>query len=173
MQPMNDEQAVADAFSDVLAANRAHAKTFSPVAAAGIARRELAVVTCMDSRIDPLAMLGLAPGDAKILRNAGARVTDDVLRTLVLAAYLLGVRRVMIVAHTGCRMAGCTEEDIHQAVAAAGGPDTTSLSFLTTTDQEAALRTDVGRIQAWPYLTDLVVGGFIYDLHTGALRRIV
>jgi carbonic anhydrase len=173
VHPANSEPADADAFADVLSANRAHAETFSPVAAAGVARRELAVVTCMDSRIDPLAMLGLAPGDAKILRNAGARVTDDVLRTLVLAAYLLGVRRVMVVAHTGCRMAGCNEADVHEAVAAAGGPDTTSLSFLTTTDQEAALRTDVGRIQAWPYFTDLIVGGFIYDLHTGALRRVV
>ena len=173
MQPENQPKSEPDVFADVLAANRAHAETFSPVAAAGVARRELAVVTCMASPIVPLGMLGLAPGDAKILRNAGARVTDDVLRTLVLAAYLLDVRRVMIVAHTGCRMSGCTEEDIHEAVAAVGGPDTTSLSFLTTTDQEQSLRTDVGRIRSWPYLTDLTVGGFIYDLHTGALRRVV
>ena len=170
---MTQQPGEPDPFADVLAANRAHVETFSPVAAAGVARRELAVVTCMDSRIDPLAMLGLAAGDAKILRNAGARVTDDVLRTLVLAAYLLGVRRVMVVAHTGCRMAGCTEEDVHEAIAASGGPDTPSLSFLTTTDQEQALRTDIGRIRAWPYLNDLVVGGFIYDLHSGALRRVI
>jgi carbonic anhydrase len=173
VHPLNQEPAEADAFADVLAANRTHAETFSPVAAAGVARRELAVVTCMDSRIDPLAMLGLAPGDAKILRNAGARVTADVLRTLVLAAYLLGVRRVMVVAHTGCRMAGCTEADVHEAINAIGGPDTTSLTFLTTTDQEQALREDVGRVRAWPYLHDIAVGGFLYDLHTGALRRIV
>ena len=174
MHPLNDDAAAgADPFADVVAANRLHAQAFSPVAAAGVARRELAVVTCMDSRIDPLAMLGLAPGDAKILRNAGARVTDDVLRTLVLAVYLLGVRRVMVVAHTGCRMAGCTEGDVHRAIAANGGPDTTSLSFLTTSDQDEALRTDVGRIGAWPYLTELAVGGFVYDLHTGALRRVV
>jgi carbonic anhydrase len=173
MQTVDDIAPDEDPFADVLAANAGHVKVFSPVAAAGVARRELAVVTCMDSRIDPLAMLGLQPGDAKILRNAGARVTDDVLRTLVLAAYLLGVRRVMVVAHTGCRMAGGTEDDIHKAIAAVGGPDTTSLSFLTTTDQQESLRTDVGRIRSWPYLTDLVVGGFVYDLHTGALRRIV
>jgi carbonic anhydrase len=173
VHPVNQPRTEPDAFADVLSANRVHAETFSPVAAAGTARRELAVVTCMDSRIDPLAMLGLEAGDAKILRNAGARVTDDVLRTLVLADYLLGVRRVMVVAHTGCRMAGCTEDDIHEAVAAVGGPDTTSLSFLTTTDQEQSLRTDVGRVRSWPYLTDLIVGGFIYDLHTGALRRVV
>ena len=92
----------------------------------------LAVVTCMDSRIDPLRMLGLAPGDAKIVRNAGARVTDDVLRTLVLASYLLGVNRVMVVPHTDCRMTVDAEDDVHRAVAATGGPDTRSLSFLTT-----------------------------------------
>jgi len=173
MQPAEGAPFSADPFADVLAANAEHASTFSPVAAAGVARRGLAVVTCMDSRIDPLAMLGLQPGDAKIVRNAGARVTDDVLRTLVLAVYLLGVQRVMVVAHTGCRMAGATEGDVHEAIAASGGPDTTSLSFLTTTDQEKSLRTDVGRIAAWPYLPELVVGGFIYDLKTGQLNRVV
>src|SRR3954470_15789791 len=142
VHPANNEPAEADDFADVLSANRAHAETFSPVAAAGVARRELAVVTCMDSRIDPLRMLGLAPGDAKILRNAGARVTDDVLRTLVLGDYLLGVERVMVVAHTNCRMSGGTEQDVHEAIRAAGGPDTRSISFLTTTDQKDSLRQD-------------------------------
>jgi carbonic anhydrase len=126
----------------------------------------------MDSRIEPLAMLGVAPGDAKILRNAGARVTDDVLRTLVLATYLLGVERVMVVAHTRCRMAGGTEEDVHRAIRDAGGPDTRSISFLTTDDQERALRADVQRVQSWPYLRDVAVGGFIYDLADGRLRRV-
>ena len=60
----------------------------------------------MDSRIDPLRMLGMAPGDVKILRNAGARVTEDVLRTLVLACYLLDVNRVLVMPHTRCRMVG-------------------------------------------------------------------
>lgn len=162
-----------DPFDDVLAANAEHVKSFAPPATAGVAAKGLALLTCMDSRIDPLAMLGLRPGDAKILRNAGARVTDDVLRTLVLASYLLGVNRVMVVAHTGCRMAGGTEDDVHRAITEAGGPDTTSLSFLTTTNQEESLRVDVRRIQAWPYLKDLAVGGFIYDLATGALKRVV
>ena len=162
-----------DAFADVQQANREHAATFTPVAGSGKAARALAVLTCMDSRIDPLAMLGLRPGDAKILRNAGARVTDDVLRTLVLAVHLLGVTRVMVVAHTGCRMAGCTEDDVHALITGAGGPDTSSLSFLTSVDQEAALHTDVNRITAWPYLPGLAVGGFVYDLGTGALRRVV
>ena len=161
-----------DFFADVLIANAAHVQRYQPVAREGKAAKRLALLTCMDSRIDPLAMLGLAAGDAKILRNAGARVTDDVLRTLVLASYLLGVDRVMVVAHTNCRMAGGSEDDVHKAVAEAGGPDTRSLSFLTTDDQDSAVRHDVQRIRSWPYLPGLAVGGFVYDLATGALRRV-
>jgi carbonic anhydrase len=160
-----------DLFADVLAANAAHAARFRDTGLQARASKGLAVLTCMDSRIDPLAMLGLRPGDAKVLRNAGARVTDDVLRTLVLARYLLGVDRVMIVAHTGCRMAGCDEEDVHAAIHAAGGPDTRSISVLTAADQEAALRADVQRVRSWPYLGDIAVGGFVYDLSTGLLTR--
>jgi len=161
-----------EVFADVLAANRRHAETFEASPLEGTAAKGLALLTCMDSRIDPLAMLGLSRGDAKILRNAGARVTDDVLRTLVLASYLLGVRRVMVVAHTRCRMAGGSEESVHEAIHAAGGPDTRSLAFLTTRDQQEAVRSDVQRIRSWPYLADVVVGGFIYDLDTGLLTPV-
>jgi carbonic anhydrase len=161
-----------DTFADVLAANEAFAERFQHRDLEARAAKGLGVLTCIDSRIDPLAMLGLAPGDAKILRNAGARVTDDVLRTLVLGSYLLGVERVMIVAHTKCRMADTTQEDVHDAIQAAGGPDTRSITFLTTVDQEAALETDVQRVQSWPYLGNVAVGGFLYDLDTGRLRRV-
>src|SRR3954449_1990820 len=110
-----------DTFSDVVQANTAFADDYSLGGLEARAARGLAVLTCMDSRIDPLRMLGLKAGDAKILRNAGGRVTDDVLRTLVLARYLLGVDRFMVVAHTKCRMAGSTEEGVHDAIEAAGG----------------------------------------------------
>ena len=159
-------------FGDVLAANQAYARSFPHAGLAPHAARGLAILTCMDSRIEPLAMLGLRPGDAKILRNAGARVTDDVLRTLVLASHLLGVERAMVIAHTKCRMAGGDEEDVHRAIAEAGGPDTRSLSFLTTTDQEASLRADVQRLRSSPYLTRLEVGGFIYDVDSGGVRQV-
>jgi carbonic anhydrase len=159
-------------FEDVLAANAAYVERFDRGGLKGRAARGLAVLTCMDSRIDPLGMLGLQPGDAKILRNAGARVTPDVLRTLVLATYLLGVDRAMVVAHTDCRMAGGTENDVHEAVRAAGGPDTRSMSFETTTDQRATLELDVQRIRSSPYLDGLTVGGFVYDVHTGRLQQL-
>ncbi|MFV0461326.1 MAG: beta-class carbonic anhydrase [Actinomycetales bacterium] len=159
-------------FADVLEANLEWASTVPQPELDAVAARGLAVLTCMDSRIDPLGMLGLKKGDAKILRNAGARVTQDVLRTTVLASYLLGVTRLMIVQHTGCRMAQGTEADVHRAITDAGGPDTRSISFKTTTDQEAALRHDVQRITSWPYLNNLSVGGFLLDLKTGRIGQV-
>ncbi len=156
----------------MLSANAAYADAFEYSALEARAAKGLAVLTCMDSRIDPLAMLGLRKGDAKILRNAGARITEDVLRTLALASYLLNVSRVMVVAHTNCRMAGSTETEIHDAISAAGGPDTRSISFLTAEDQEQALAYDVQRVRSWPFLPGIAVGGFIYDLATGRIRQV-
>ncbi|GIH24536.1 carbonic anhydrase [Acrocarpospora phusangensis] len=160
------------AFDDLLAANTEFASAFAGSELTGRAARGLAVVTCMDSRIDPLGLLGLKPGDAKILRNAGARVTDDVLRTLVLAVFLLGVNRVLVMPHTDCGMAKATDEDVH-ALARSRGIDTRSLDFHTVPDQDAALRHDLTRIKASPFLVeDLAIGGAIYDVHTGKLEPI-
>lgn len=159
-------------FSDVLAGNDAFAAGYGLAGLEGRAAKGLAVLTCMDSRLDPLPMLGLRPGDAKILRNAGARVTDDVLRTLVLARYLLDAQRVMVVAHTRCAMASHTEASIHETISGRGGPDTRSLSFLTTGDQDRAVAGDVQRIRSYPYLVDMAAGGFVFDVDTGRLRQV-
>lgn len=161
-------------FEDVLEANAEYATQFSDSGLPGRAARGLAVVTCMDSRISPLEMLGLDPGDAKILRNAGARVTDDVLRTLVLAVHLLGVERVMLVAHTDCRMTKVTDDDVHATIAAESGVDTRSLDFHTIPDQQATLARDVQRIRSSPYLpSDLAVVGARYDVRTGRIEVVV
>jgi carbonic anhydrase len=161
-------------FDDVLASNEAYAATYVDTGRPGQAAKGLAVVTCMDSRIDPLNMLGLAPGEAKILRNAGGRVTDDVLRTLVLATHLLGVNRVLVVEHTDCKMASATDEQVHQTIYDASGIDTRSLEFRTMTDQRASLVGDVQRICSSPYLPkDTAVGGFLYDVRTGLLSQVV
>jgi carbonic anhydrase len=161
-----------DQFADVLRANAAYARSFSPAGPDGRAARGLAVLTCIDSRIDPLTMLGLEPGDAKILRNAGARVTDDVLATLVIAKHLLDVERLMVIAHTDCRMIASSEEELHRAIRKSGGPDTSDLSFSTSPDQATSVRADVERVRAFEYLETLEVGGFVYDVTTGLLTRI-
>ena len=159
------------AFDDVLEANAKYAEAYVDPGRPGKAARGLAVVTCMDSRISPLSMLGLQEGDAKIMRNAGARVTGDVLRTLVLAVHLLDVRRVMVVPHTDCRMASVTDEDVHAAIAEGYGIDTRSLNFQTIANQKATLAQDVQRIRSSPYLPPgLPVVGCIYDVRTGRIE---
>jgi len=158
-------------FADVLAANEAYARAFPHQGLPSRAARGLAVLTCIDSRIEPLTMLGLRPGDAKIMRNAGARVTDDVLRSLVLASHLLGVDRVMLIAHTDCRMTG-NEEDVHVAVREAGGPDTRELELLVSNDQEATVRADVESLRSSGYLAHAQVGGFRYDVETGRITQL-
>jgi carbonic anhydrase len=161
-----------DPFADVLAANAAYAHNFSRADLDGRAARGLAVLTCIDSRIDPLGMLGLKSGDAKILRNAGARVTEDVLTTLVIARYLLGVERLMVIAHTDCRMVAGSEGELHRAIREAGGPETTDLSFSTSADQAASVCAHVERVRSFERLEALQVGGFVYDVTTGRLTRI-
>jgi len=161
-----------DQFADVLRANQRYVREFSPLDLGGRAARGLAVLTCIDSRIDPLAMLGMKAGDAKILRNAGARVNDDVLATLVIARYLLGVERAMVIAHTDCRMTAESPARLHEAIRAAGGPDTSDLPFPTSDDQVATLGADVERVRSFDRLEDLQVGGFVYDVRSGALTRV-
>ena len=162
-----------DAFKDALDANDEYVKSFKYSELTGVASKGIAIVTCMDSRINPLSVIGMKSGDAKILRNAGARVTEDVLRTLVLATYLLGVNRILIMPHTNCRMAMSEEADIHNLIEEKYGVDTRSLEFRTVSDQNKALITDVNRVRSYPFLRQGVeVGGAIYDVATGKITPV-
>ena len=105
-------------FEDLLAANAEYVADFHYGGFDGIAHAGIGVVTCMDSRIPPLEMLGLKPGDAKVLRSAGGRVTEVTLTGLVLGVQLLGVRRIMIIPHTRCAMAAMSEDDLRAKVEA-------------------------------------------------------
>ena len=157
-------------FADIVAANETFVQGFQHSELTGTARKGLAIITCMDSRISPLAVVGMQAGDAKILRNAGARVTDDVLRTLVLASYLLGVNRVLVMPHTDCRMARDDEATIHATIEEQFGVDTRSLEFQTVSDQRAALEIDVNRIRQYPLLQRGVsVAGALYHVENGRL----
>jgi len=162
-----------EAFEDVLAANATHADGYAGSDLTGRAAKGLAIVTCIDSRIDPLAIVGMGPGDVKILRNAGARVTEDVQRTLLLGSYLLGVERILIMPHTDCRMVGSSEADIHATIRAESGTDTRSIEFRTSDNVDASLALDIVRVRANPLLPPGTrVGGAVYDVHTGRLRPI-
>ena len=160
-----------DKFDDVIAGNRAYVDHYHETGMSGRAAKGLALITCMDSRIDPLAALGMQAGDMKILRNAGARVTDDVLRTLVLATHLLDVDRIIVMPHTDCRMAKSTEAEVHESILDRNGVDTRSLEFRTIDDPLATLQADVQKIRSFPFIADdVVVIGGMYDVASGELQ---
>jgi len=162
-----------ESFKDALSANDEYIKSFKYSELTGTAQQGLAIVTCMDSRINPLSVVGMKSGDAKILRNAGARVTEDVLRTLVLATYLLGVERILIMPHTNCRMAQVDDVEIHREIDTKYGIDTSEIEFKTVPDQRQALIEDVQKIRSYPLLNkDVVVGGAIYDVATGKITPV-
>ncbi len=164
---MND-----DAFDDLLTANRAFADDFALGGFDGVAHAGVAIVTCMDSRIDPLRLVGLQPGDAKIFRNPGGRVTEAALEALVLGVHLLNVQRILVVPHTRCAMASATEAELRERISASAGTDATWHRFHVVDDQDAALREDVQRVRTHPLIPDAVsVGGFLYDVDTGLLER--
>lgn len=157
-------------FDDLLEANRQYQEEFRDTGMAGRAAKGLAVITCIDSRIDPLRMLGLEAGDAKIIRNAGARVTDDALRSLVLAVNLLGVNRVCVVQHTECAMAGGSDDELRARIGELQHADASGWEFHAMDDQRLALAGDLEKITDCPLLPeDLEVGGFVFDVRSGAL----
>lgn len=159
------------AFDDLLEANRTFADAFSLKGFDGIAKAGVAVVTCMDSRIDPLGMLGLKPGDAKIFRNPGGRVNEPALEALVLAVHLLNVNRIVVIPHTKCAMAAQTEDELHAKINELTGTDSTWQRFHVVDDQRKALRTDLMKVRSHPLIGERAeVGGFIYDVDTGLLN---
>ena len=161
-------------FNELFAANSDFQAGFKSQDLTGFALKGLAIVTCMDSRIEPLKVVGLKAGDAKILRNAGARVTEDVLRTLVLATHLLGVKRVLVMPHTDCKMASGEEHEIHAAILEKSGIDTRGIEIRTVKDQMKALVTDIQRIESYPLLAKNVkVMGAVFNVETGKLTPVI
>lgn len=159
-------------FDDLLAANVAYAEHFDQGGFDGKAHAGVAIVTCMDSRIVPLEMVGLGYGDAKIFRNPGGRVTPQALEALVLGVHLLDVERILVVPHTRCAMASSSEAELHERVSASARVDSRWQPFHVVPDQLAALAEDVHRVRTHPLIAERAkVGGFLYDVDTGLLTR--
>jgi carbonic anhydrase len=136
-------------------------------------RERVAILTCMDARMDPARIFGLAPGDAHVIRNAGGRASSDAIRSLVVSTLLLGVREIMVVQHTGCGMAAHTQDEIAAKVRHETGADAGGVDFLTFTDLNANVQRDVQAIQRSPYLPKgITVVGFSYDVRNGRLGRL-
>jgi carbonic anhydrase len=161
-------------FDELLHANAGYADHFALRGIPPVAARGFALVTCMDSRIEPLTMLGLHPGDAKILRNGGARITPDVLRSLVLGTHFLGVTEIAVMQHTNCALADQSDADVRARLADAGVEDVAGWEFLAMPDPDAALASDVELVRGCRQLAPGVrVEGWRYDVGTGRILRIV
>jgi carbonic anhydrase len=161
-------------FADLLTRNGGYQTQFSHGGFDGVAHAGIAMVTCMDSRIEPLEMIGLRVGDAKIIRTPGGRVTPDALIGCVLGVHLLGVNRIMIVPHTRCAMASGEDADIIAMIKEATGEDISDMRLGASTDQRARLAEDVTLLREHPHVKGrALVGGFLYDVDTGALTQVL
>jgi carbonic anhydrase len=161
---------------DLLAGNARYAEQFDRdgLAALGaVPRRHLAIVTCMDTRLDAYAMLGLHLGDAHVIRNAGGRVTDDVLRSLIVSIEVLGTTAVAVIQHTDCGMAKTTDDELRAIVRERRGVDPEPVRFLTIDDHADTIRADVEALRASPFLpAEIDIRGFLYDVKTGRLTAV-
>lgn len=161
-------------FDDLLARNVSYAETFVEGGFDGVAHAGVLVLTCMDSRIEPLRMLGLNLGDAKILRTPGGRATPDAIVGCILGVHLLNVNRIMVVPHTRCAMASGSDQQIAENILQRDGTDIRGMTLGATTDQHSALTHDVRTLRSHPLITGLAkVGGFMYDVDSGLLKEVL
>src|SRR5688500_10702767 len=150
----------------LLAANEGYAAARANVTDPRPGQR-LAIVTCMDARIDVFAVLGLHLGEAHVIRNAGGRVTDDVLRSLALSCHVLGVNSVVVMQHTKCGLEGVTDDELRRLTGA-------DLGFFPIDDHDVALREDIEALTTEPYLEPLkLIAGFVYDVESGEIDDVV
>jgi carbonic anhydrase len=135
--------------------------------------RRLAIVTCMDARLDPARFLGLEPGDAHVIRNAGGLVTDDAIRSLVISHWLLGTQEVAVIAHTDCGMLTFTNDDLRGRLREEADADASHVDFRAFPDLQESVRESLRAVRESPFLPDsLELSGWIYDVHDGRLAEV-
>ncbi len=159
----------------IFEAARAYEAAFSPNGLTAAPVHHLAVLTCMDARLDLFRLLGLEIGDSHLLRNAGGRATDDAIRSLVLSSHALGTREFAVIHHTGCGLHRTTNEAIKAQVSAATGEaaQNIDIDFLPFDDEDVSVRVDVARLRACPLLpADAVIWGAVYEVEHGRLRPV-
>ena len=159
-----------DTIDELLANNRAYGAAPGHIDVRP--RRALAIVTCMDSRLDVFAALGLRWGDAHILRNAGGVITDDIIRSLAVSQRRLGTREVMLIHHTDCGMQTITDDGFRAELQRETGV-APSFAIESFTDVDADVRQSILRVRSSPFLIHRdVVRGFVYDVDTHRLREV-
>ncbi len=155
-------------------ANTAFAKDFDKGDLPLPPAKQFVVLTCIDARLDPAKFLGLAMGDAHVIRNAGGRASDDALRSMIISSRLLGTREYAVIHHSDCGMLLFTNDDLRSKLQADTGRDTSHMDFLPFSDLDESVREDVRHIRENPFIPpDVEVSGWVYDVKTGKLREVV
>lgn len=151
-------------------ANDSYASTFEKGFLPMPPARRVAVLTCMDARLDPASFLGLEEGDAHVIRNAGGRASEDAIRSLVISQQLLGTNAVVVIHHTDCGMLTFSNTDLRTKLKQEQNVDAEYIDFLPFKNLEQSVRDDVATIKNSPLiLKNVEVSGFIYDVKTGRL----
>ncbi len=156
----------------LLASARAYAEAFDKAGLPAPPARKVAIVTCMDARLNPYALLGLSEGDAHVIRNAGGVVTDEEIRSLAISQHLLGTEEIVLIHHTECGMLTFTDEEFADRLEEATGqrPGWSAHAFA---DLEEDVRAAIRRIEESPFIPRKdSVRGFVYDVKTGELREV-
>jgi carbonic anhydrase len=160
------------ATDDLLANNESYAASFDKADLLAPPAKKVAVVTCMDARMNLYALLGLREGDAHVIRNAGGVVTDDAIRSLAISQRLLGTEEIVLIHHTRCGMLSFTDDDFRAQVERDTGirPPWAAEAF---GDLEGDVRQSIARVKASPFLPRKEsVRGFVYEVETGRLREV-
>jgi len=158
-------------FQRILEENERFSEAFDRSALTAAPLKGLAIVTCMDARIDVEGALGMRVGDAHVIRNAGAYASSDAIRSLIVSQQVLGTREIIVIGHTRCGLHGADEDDLRGRVVASTGVATT-IGFGVFADLDAMVREQVERLRAEPALLDTPVHGLIYEVETGRLREV-
>lgn len=161
-------------FENFLKANQAYVELHGDLHLSIKPKTKVAIVTCMDSRLHVAPALGLALGDAHILRNAGGRVTEDMIRSLVISQQQMGTREIVVLHHTDCGAQTFNNEDFQEHLKCELGVDVSGQDFLPFQDIDESVREDMKLLQESPLIPDdVVISGAVYDVDTGSMRQIL
>ena len=160
-------------FENFLKANQAYVELHGDLHLSIKPKTKVAIVTCMDSRLHVAPALGLALGDAHILRNAGGRVTEDMIRSLVISQQQMGTREIVVLHHTDCGAQTFDNEDFQEHLKCELGVDVSGQDFLPFQDVEESVREDMKLLRECPLIPDdVIISGAVYDVDTGSMREI-
>jgi len=158
-------------YERLLSENERYTESFDRSALTAAPLTGLAILACMDARLDVEESLGLRTGDAHIIRNAGGLATDDAIRSLIVSQQLLGTDEIIVIGHTGCGLLGIDEAALRERLRSSSGRSL-DIAFGSFPDLEASVRQQVDRLKTHAWLKRVPVHGLVFDVATGALREV-